>query len=67
MAMASLGTFMRFDLGDPRCVATTCAEHSQGVRHHGGIDFNPLMSGIEPELAWESLRLFESRVLPALA
>ncbi|GAA4991109.1 hypothetical protein GCM10023205_73720 [Yinghuangia aomiensis] len=28
--------------------------------------FHPLMGGIPPELAWESLRLFESEVLPAL-
>ena len=28
--------------------------------------FHPLMGGIPPEMAWESLRLFEHRVLPQL-
>ena len=32
----------------------------------GHIMFHPLMGGIEPELAWESLRLFEAEVLPQL-
>ncbi len=31
------------------------------------IMLHPLMGGIEPELAWESLRLFEAEVLPHLA
>ena len=29
-----------------------------------GITFHPLMGGITPELAWQSLRLFESEVRP---
>jgi hypothetical protein len=28
---------------------------------------HPLMGGIAPDLAWESLRLFETEVLPKLA
>jgi alkanesulfonate monooxygenase SsuD/methylene tetrahydromethanopterin reductase-like flavin-dependent oxidoreductase (luciferase family) len=32
--------------------------------HH--LMFHPLMGGIEPEIAWESLRLFEAEVLPRL-
>jgi hypothetical protein len=28
--------------------------------------FHPMMGGIPPELAWQSLRLFESEVLPKL-
>ncbi|MBJ19597.1 MAG: LLM class flavin-dependent oxidoreductase [bacterium] len=36
-----------------------------GVRD-GHIMLHPLMGGIEPEIAWESLRLFESEVLPHL-
>ena len=31
------------------------------------IMLHPLMGGIEPELAWQSLRLFEAEVLPHLA
>ena len=37
------------------------------VRLHGGVTFHPLMGGIPPALAWESLRLFEAEVLPAVA
>lgn len=36
------------------------------VRGHGSLMLHPLMGGIEPELAWESLRLFEDHVLPHL-
>ncbi|WP_436776581.1 LLM class flavin-dependent oxidoreductase [Yinghuangia sp. YIM S09857] len=32
----------------------------------GLVVFHPLMGGIAPELAWESLRLFETDVLPRL-
>ena len=37
------------------------------VRVHGGVTLHPLMGGIPPALAWESLRLFEAEVLPAVA
>ena len=30
------------------------------------LRFNPLEGGIPPELAWQSLRLFEEKVLPSL-
>jgi len=30
------------------------------------LRFNPLEGGIPPELAWQSLRLFEDEVLPNL-
>ena len=33
----------------------------------GHLMLHPLMGGIEPALAWESLRLFEAEVLPHLA
>jgi len=39
------------------------------ARDMGGFDsilFHPLMGGMEPELSWASLRLFEAKVLPAL-
>jgi len=32
----------------------------------GSLMLHPLMGGIEPELAWEGLRLFEREVLPSL-
>ena len=34
------------------------------VNSDGGINFHPLMGGITPQLAWKSLHLFESAVLP---
>jgi hypothetical protein len=32
----------------------------------GTLLFHPLMGGLDPELAWESLELFASAVLPKL-
>lgn len=32
----------------------------------GSLMFHPLMGGTDPELAWESLRLFEAEVWPAI-
>jgi alkanesulfonate monooxygenase SsuD/methylene tetrahydromethanopterin reductase-like flavin-dependent oxidoreductase (luciferase family) len=40
------------------CLALACRD--------GQIMLHPLMGGIEPELAWEGLRLFETEVLPNL-
>ena len=39
------------------------------ARGMGPLDtilFHPLMGGMDPQLSWQSLRLFEERVLPAL-
>jgi alkanesulfonate monooxygenase SsuD/methylene tetrahydromethanopterin reductase-like flavin-dependent oxidoreductase (luciferase family) len=36
------------------------------ARADGAISLHPLMGGIAPEVAWASLRLFESAVLPEL-
>jgi len=33
---------------------------------HASLSFHPLMGGLDPDLAWESLQLIESKVLPAL-
>lgn len=33
----------------------------------GSLMLHPLMGGLEPDLAWEGLRLFESEVMPRLA
>jgi hypothetical protein len=30
----------------------------------GVLNFHPMMGGLPPELAWESLHLFEREVLP---
>jgi hypothetical protein len=37
------------------------------ARAHGGVSFKPVMGGLDPDIGWESLRLVESAVLPALA
>jgi alkanesulfonate monooxygenase SsuD/methylene tetrahydromethanopterin reductase-like flavin-dependent oxidoreductase (luciferase family) len=36
------------------------------VERNGSFVLRPLMGGLDPELAWSSLRLFERRVLPRL-
>jgi alkanesulfonate monooxygenase SsuD/methylene tetrahydromethanopterin reductase-like flavin-dependent oxidoreductase (luciferase family) len=36
------------------------------ARNSGGLAFRPLVGGIDPALAWESLQLFADRVLPSL-
>jgi hypothetical protein len=40
-----------------------CVEYA---RARGGLFLKPLMGGLAPELAWESLTLIESKVLPEL-
>ena len=41
-------------------------ERARALGPHGSIALHPLMGGLDPELAWESLSLIESKVLPAL-
>ncbi len=41
-------------------------ETARGLSGFDTILFHPLMGGMDPELSWASLRLFESKVLPAL-
>ena len=36
------------------------------IRERGGASFKPLMGGLDPAVGWESLRIFESKVLPQL-
>jgi alkanesulfonate monooxygenase SsuD/methylene tetrahydromethanopterin reductase-like flavin-dependent oxidoreductase (luciferase family) len=38
----------------------------QAIAERGGAMFKPLMGGMPPALGWESLELFESKVLPRL-
>jgi hypothetical protein len=53
------------DLRDSgRYLVLTPAECIELVQRDGAIRFHPLMGGIEPALAWESLHLFETAVLP---
>ncbi|MGE0878417.1 MAG: LLM class flavin-dependent oxidoreductase [Acidimicrobiia bacterium] len=49
-----------------RYLVLSPAECIERARVDGGITLHPLMGGIEPELAWQSLKLFEDDVLPSL-
>lgn len=41
-------------------------EAVKAINERGGAMFKPLMGGLPPRLGWESLELFESKVLPRL-
>jgi alkanesulfonate monooxygenase SsuD/methylene tetrahydromethanopterin reductase-like flavin-dependent oxidoreductase (luciferase family) len=43
-----------------------CVELANELGDFGTLLFHPLMGGIPPELAWQSLELFEAKVLPRL-
>jgi alkanesulfonate monooxygenase SsuD/methylene tetrahydromethanopterin reductase-like flavin-dependent oxidoreductase (luciferase family) len=43
-----------------------CVAIAEGLGDEGHLILRPLFGGTEPESAWESLRLFESEVLPHL-
>lgn len=45
----------------------TPEEAVAAIEMRGGAMFKPLMGGMAPALGWESLELFESKVLPRLA
>lgn len=54
---------------DPEYVVVTpsqCVELVRGLGPSGTLPLNPMMGGLDPEVAWRSLRLFESEVLPHL-
>ncbi len=36
------------------------------AREHGSLMLHPLMGGLDPDLAWESLELIASKVIPRL-
>jgi hypothetical protein len=36
------------------------------AKRTGRVILHPLMGGLSPELGWESLRLFERKVLPRI-
>jgi len=50
-----------------RYAVVTARECLALAKRDGHVMLHPLMGGIEPDLAWESLRLFEDEVLPQLA
>jgi hypothetical protein len=41
-------------------------ERAAELGPEGVLRFHPLMGGLDPDLAWESLELFEKQVLPQL-
>jgi alkanesulfonate monooxygenase SsuD/methylene tetrahydromethanopterin reductase-like flavin-dependent oxidoreductase (luciferase family) len=43
-----------------------CVELCRRLGPDGRLSFMPLLGGLDPELAWDSLRLFETKVLPRL-
>ena len=43
-----------------------CVELAHEYGRGGTLGFSPLMGGLDPEFAWESLELFDAEVLPAL-
>jgi alkanesulfonate monooxygenase SsuD/methylene tetrahydromethanopterin reductase-like flavin-dependent oxidoreductase (luciferase family) len=43
-----------------------CIELARGLGPGGALVFHPLCGGMDADLSWESLRLFEQEVLPAL-
>lgn len=43
-----------------------CVEVIRDLGQHGTMPFNPMMGGVPPRIAQESLELFAQRVLPAL-
>jgi len=47
-----------------RYLVVTPQQCIEQVNRDSGITFHPLMGGISPQLAWKSLHLFESAVLP---
>jgi alkanesulfonate monooxygenase SsuD/methylene tetrahydromethanopterin reductase-like flavin-dependent oxidoreductase (luciferase family) len=51
---------------NPRYAIVTPQECIDLAHETGFLRFAPLCGGLRPELAWRSLELFESRVLPAL-
>ncbi len=48
------------------CTPAECVELARSFHPDGELRFHPLMGGIDPELSWSSLELFEREVLPEL-
>ena len=69
---------LRYDLRTPRGLSRAsgmyrvltpeaCVELGRGLGERGVLVLHPLMGGLPPELGWQSLELFDAKVLPALA
>jgi alkanesulfonate monooxygenase SsuD/methylene tetrahydromethanopterin reductase-like flavin-dependent oxidoreductase (luciferase family) len=43
-----------------------CVAFARSLEPYGELQFQPLFGGLDPQIAWRSLRLFEQAVLPAL-
>jgi alkanesulfonate monooxygenase SsuD/methylene tetrahydromethanopterin reductase-like flavin-dependent oxidoreductase (luciferase family) len=43
-----------------------CVAFAKSLEPHGELQFQPLFGGLEPRVAWRSLKLFEQEVVPAL-
>jgi hypothetical protein len=43
-----------------------CVAFAKSLEPHGELQFQPLFGGMEPRVAWRSLKLFEQEVVPAL-
>ena len=43
-----------------------CLQYAKSLGEDGTLTFQPLMGGLDPEISWNSLRLFETAVLPKL-
>lgn len=41
-----------------------CIEYAESLGENGELRFQPLSGGLDPKLAWKSLKLFETKVLP---
>jgi alkanesulfonate monooxygenase SsuD/methylene tetrahydromethanopterin reductase-like flavin-dependent oxidoreductase (luciferase family) len=55
--------------GHPRfmvCTPDELVEHMISLPPDAEMGFQPLMGGLPPDVGWESLRLFEHRVLPRI-
>ena len=43
-----------------------CIEYAKSLGENGELRFQPMPGGLDPEIAWSSLKLFEKKVLPHL-
>jgi hypothetical protein len=43
-----------------------CVAFAKSLGPHGELQFQPLFGGLDPHIAWRSLKLFEKEVMPAL-
>ena len=51
----------------PDCTPKECVELLRGLGPDADVQLHPLVGGLDPEVAWESLHLFYAEVMPQLA